>query len=257
MQPVIYSETCFNSLLIIQSPLHLFHHPAALPIVLRITKLHWQNKITCFSDMHIMCCSYIHIYFFYGQSGMRRFKRRSHSEQTFFVLLWTDRQLFPYKIHTFLHRQQNMTNLWISSSISSFFFLFSFIVLDLVSYWGILSSWGSVVRVVEDRAQFCFSALLWDDRVVPLPWICSCQQKHLLRWGGGAHRCLQTYVNTRQGPHTHMRTFTTHKLIDTCLWRQFRKFVLKPTTKCRHDFDTGLLIKLHDSCYYFRCSSEK
>lgn len=111
MQSVIYSETCFNSLLIIQSPLHLFHHPTALPIVLHITKLHWQNKITCFTDMHIMCCSYTHIDFFYSQSGIWHFKRCFCSEQTFFVLCSTDRQLFQYKIYAFLHRQQNMTNL--------------------------------------------------------------------------------------------------------------------------------------------------
>lgn len=40
-----------------------------------------------------------------------------------------------------------------------------------------------MVRAVGDRALFCFSALLWDNRMVLLPSICSCQQKHLSPWG--------------------------------------------------------------------------
>lgn len=41
-----------------------------------------------------------------------------------------------------------------------FFFYFSgFIVFDSVSRGGLLSSGGSVVRVVGDRSQFCFTAL--------------------------------------------------------------------------------------------------
>lgn len=47
------------------------------------------------------------------------------------------------------------------------------------------------MRVVGDRTQFCFGALLRDDREPPLPRICSCQQKHL--HCGGSH-CSHTHT---------------------------------------------------------------
>lgn len=54
MQSVIYCGTCFHSPLIIHTLFFLFISSSHC-VAPHIRMLHWQNSITCFSSVHIMC----------------------------------------------------------------------------------------------------------------------------------------------------------------------------------------------------------
>ena len=142
--------------------------------------------------MHTVRCIYMHIYFFYGQSTSRGARILNK------LSLCCSRLIDRFSNWIYIHSCRD-SKIWqiCEFLLQSPFFFFSFIVLDSVSQWGILSSGDSVGRVVEDRTQFCLGALLWDYRVVPLPWICSCQQKHHSP-GWGSH-CSMLLMERSEG----------------------------------------------------------
>lgn len=189
MQSVTCYGTCFHSMFIIQPLPRLFHHPTVFFSTLRgcIVRLSLPASVTCTFTSFMAQVSWSACTVQYSFSNWKHILPKRDDK------IWQIWAFSPSVLFLFL------------------FFFFGFIVFDSVSQWDILSSGGSVVRVVGDRTQFCFSALLLDDRVVPLPWIYSCQQKHLSPWGipfltsyGQKHR-------RTSGRYTHLHTYThTH-----------------------------------------------